>query len=87
MFVILAYDVGEKRSGRTRKIVKKYLRPVQRSVFEGVITERGLKDLKRELRRVVDPEQDTVTIYRLPSERYAIRDELGQVGNTEPMFL
>ena len=87
MFVILVYDVGVKRSAKTRKIAKKYLHPIQRSVFEGVITEKGLKDLKNELLRAVDTETDSVTIYRLPSERYALRDELGRVENTDPLFL
>ena len=43
MFVILTYDVRQKRHSKTRKICKKYLYHVQKSVFEGYLTERQLK--------------------------------------------
>lgn len=42
MFVILTYDVGEKRVNRVRKTLKKYLTWTQNSVFEGQITDAKL---------------------------------------------
>ena len=39
MYVILIYDIGVKRVSRIQKICKNYLFPVQKSVFEGNITE------------------------------------------------
>ncbi|SUY64384.1 CRISPR-associated endoribonuclease Cas2 [Clostridium sporogenes] len=39
MFVILTYDIEEKRINRVRKTLKKYLVWTQNSVFEGEITE------------------------------------------------
>jgi len=49
MYVILFYDMGEKRVGKALKICRKYLTWVQNSVFEGEITEGSLKKLKYEL--------------------------------------
>ena len=79
MYVILSYDVRAKRAAITRKIVRKYLRPVQRSVYEGSITESRLERLKEELFRKLDCEEDSVRIYKLQSLRYAELDQLGVV--------
>ena len=43
MFVIVVYDINRKRVGMALKICRKYLVHVQKSVFEGNITERQLK--------------------------------------------
>ena len=37
MYVILVYDVGEKRVGKMLRLVRKYLSWIQNSVFEGEI--------------------------------------------------
>ena len=49
MFVIVVYDINRKRVGRALKICRNYLDHVQKSVFEGNITEGQLKQLKNEL--------------------------------------
>ncbi|EOU2023716.1 CRISPR-associated endonuclease Cas2, partial [Clostridium perfringens] len=51
MFVILTYDVGEKRVNRVRKILKKYLIWTQNSVFEGKITEAKLHKCLSEINK------------------------------------
>ena len=63
MFVILTYDAESERLSKIRKTCKKYLLPVQRSVFEGRLTEKGLRLLKEEIARAIDPEKDHVVIY------------------------
>ncbi len=51
MYVILTYDVKEVRVSKAMKICRKYLTHVQRSVFEGWLTESTLKRLKRDLEK------------------------------------
>ena len=46
MYVILVYDIGEKRVGKMLKLCRKYLNWIQNSVFEGEITEVKLEELK-----------------------------------------
>ena len=87
MFVILAYDVQQKRVAKVMKTVKKYLLPVQKSVFEGVITEGQLKHLQQELAQIVDPEKDSVVIYRLHSEKLTDKLELGRFKQEGRLFL
>ena len=62
MFVILTYDVRQKRQSKTRKICKKYLYHVQKSVFEGYLTERQLNLLEQELENVINPDEDSLCV-------------------------
>ncbi len=87
MFVILVYDVGSKRVGKVMKTAKKYLFPVQKSVFEGYITESKLGKLKAEIFKIIDPEHDSVMLYKMGSMRFAEKEEIGVVRNEEPFFI
>lgn len=77
MFVILAYDVKKKRQSKIRKICGKYLFHVQKSVFEGYLTEAQLRMLESELAPLVDTEEDSLCVYKVPYYRNVIKDELG----------
>ena len=57
MYIILSYDVNTKRVGKALKICRKYLHSVQRSVFEGYLTDRQLAKLKNELKKLISREQ------------------------------
>lgn len=87
MFVILVYDVGAKRVGKVMKTAKKYLNPVQKSVFEGFLTESKITKMKAEIFKIIDPEHDSVMLYKLGSVRFAEKEELGIVGNDDCYFL
>ena len=65
MFVVLCYDVGIKRNARVKKTVRRFLRPVQRSVCEGFITQGKLNKLCDLLKTKIDPDEDAVVIYKL----------------------
>lgn len=77
MFVILVYDVGKKRVQRVMKKCRGYLNHVQRSVFEGNLTEAQLNHLKNELRELIEPREDAVCIYKVGSYRYTSRETIG----------
>lgn len=72
MKIILVYDIaiteegGQKRLNRTRKIARKYLFHIQKSVFEGELTSSQVERLKKEISDTVDKEKDFVIIYTLP---------------------
>lgn len=87
MFVILAYDVASKRNGRVMKIARKYLNARQRSVYEGFVTEGQLKALEKELAAVIEPQADSIVVYKLFSSKYILRDEIGKANKSEPFFL
>ncbi len=86
MFIILAYDVEEKRTAKIRKIAEKYLNPIQRSLFHGFLTEKQLFRLKSEIERIVDKENDSITIYKL-CEGMPTIEELGFIQNQNRYIL
>jgi len=77
MFIILVYDVNEKRVYKVHKICSKYLTWVQNSVFEGNITEAQLRILKDELSEVIDENEDSIIIYKFRTKAYFEREEMG----------
>ncbi len=85
--MILSYDVRAKRVAAARKIVRQYLRPVQRSVYEGTITESRLERLKAELLHRLDCEEDSIRIYKLHTVRYVELDQLGVVPQSDTNVL
>ena len=86
MFVILVYDVNTKRDNKILKICRKYLLHIQKSVFEGNITEAKLKKLKAELRKVCLVDEDSVVIYRFETLKYSSKEIIG-VHKEENNFL
>ena len=54
LFIIMVYDVGQKRVGKVLKTARKYLYWVQNSVLEGDINESSFKKLKLELSKIID---------------------------------
>jgi CRISPR-associated protein Cas2 len=87
MFVIVVYDVGEKRVAKALKTCRKYLNWVQNSVFEGEISKASLKRLKLELKKLIHDDEDSVIFYILRSTRYSERQILGIEKGKGEMFV
>lgn len=83
MFVILSYDVGEKRVGKISRIAKKYLQPIQRSLFQGFLNETQLKKLKGELYACIDTEHDSIIFYKMQNGSSVFIDEIGVIKATD----
>jgi len=91
MKVILIYDIelkapsDQKRLNWAKKIARKYLHHVQKSVFEGDITLSQLAKLQSEVLKVVDPKRDSVIIYKMPEavqwERIVLTEKEPPTGN------
>ena len=78
MFVILVYDIREKRVGKVLKICRKYLNWVQNSVFEGEITKAKLFKLKTELKKIIKEEEDSILVYKFRTVKYYEREVIGK---------
>ena len=87
MFVILSYDAESRRGSKLQKIAKKYLHPVQRSLFQGFLTEKQCRLMKEELAKALDTEKDTVILYKLPDAYYLRMDEIGTSDLREEYIL
>jgi len=85
MYVILVYDIEEKRVGKMLKLCRKYLNWIQNSVFEGEITEVKLKELTSFALRIMKPEADSIIIFKSRNEKWLEKEivgkEKGETGN------
>ncbi len=77
MYVILVYDVGEKRVGKMLKLCRKYLNWIQNSVFEGEITEVKLTELEIKAKHIMDLEKDSIIIFKARQEKWLDKQIVG----------
>jgi CRISPR-associated protein Cas2 len=73
MQVIFIYDIdltdekrGQKRLNKVRKIGRRYLTHIQKSVFEGELTEGKLAKMEAEVLKVIEKDKDSVIFYTIP---------------------
>ena len=87
MYIILVYDIGEKRVGKMLKLCRKYLNQIQNSVFEGEITEVKFKELIHEAKKIMDEEQDSLIIFKSRHEKWLEKEVVGKEKNDLDTFL
>ncbi|MCB1145070.1 MAG: CRISPR-associated endonuclease Cas2 [Leptospiraceae bacterium] len=77
MYVILVYDIGEKRVGKMLKLCRRYLTRIQNSVFEGEISESKWEELKIKAKKIMNPEIDSLIIFKSRDERWLDKEVVG----------
>ncbi|MCC7203089.1 MAG: CRISPR-associated endonuclease Cas2 [Nitrospirae bacterium] len=78
MYVIVVYDVDQKRCGRMLKLCRTYLHHIQNSVFEGEITEAKLEELKVRAKKVMkEDEEDSLIIFKSRNEKWLEKEIVG----------
>lgn len=87
MYVILVYDIGEKRVGKMLKLCRRYLNWVQNSVFEGEITEVKLKELQAKAKTIMDVSYDSIIIFKSRSEKWLEKEVIGKEKNELDTFI
>jgi CRISPR-associated protein Cas2 len=87
MYVILVYDIGEKRVGKMLKLCRKYLNWIQNSVFEGEITNVNLQELILLSKKIIDPEMDSVIIFANRDEKWLDKTIIGKERSSIDVFL
>lgn len=87
MFVIITYDVGEKRVGKVCKKLRKYLDWTQNSVFEGEISKGKLSKCISELYQIIEEEEDSIYLYQVKNPRNIKKITYGQEKSPIDLFL
>ena len=92
MYIILIYDIvsdeeGARISRNIFKICKKYLTNVQKSVFEGEITQVLLKKLYIELKKYIREDRDSVIIFKSRKEKWLDKEFWGLEDDKTSNFL
>jgi CRISPR-associated protein Cas2 len=87
MYVILVYDIGEKRVGKMLKLCRKYFNWIQNSVFEGEITEVKLKEFVYLAKHIMDKENDSLILFKSRSEKWLDKEIVGKERSNIDNFL
>lgn len=87
MYIILVYDIGEKRVGKMLKLCRRYLHWIQNSVFEGEITEVKLRELEHRARDLMNLQEDSLIVFRSREERWLEKQVIGKEKNELDNFL
>ena len=81
MYIILVYDIEEKRVGKMLKLCRKYLNWIQNSVFEGDLTEVKLKELLQFAKKIMKPEKDSIIVFSSREEKWLEKRVIGREKN------
>ncbi len=81
MYVILVYDIEEKRVGKMLKLCRRYLNWIQNSVFEGELSEVKLKELLYEAGMIMEKETDSLIVFKSRQEKWLEKMVMGKEKN------
>lgn len=87
MYVILVYDIGEKRVGKMLKLCRRYLNWIQNSVFEGDITEVKLQELLLKAKGIMELGEDSLIVFKSRESRWLEKQIVGQERMSTDTFL
>lgn len=87
MYIILVYDIGQKRGGKMLKLCRQYLNWIQNSVFEGALTPSQLSELKMKAKKIMNEEEDSLIIFTSRSEEWLDKEVVGKEKNELGSFL
>lgn len=96
MMLVVAYDVdttepaGARRLRKVAKLCERYGMRVQNSVFEVLVDPAQLAELKAGIRKVIDPQLDSVRFYRLGNNYQSRIEVLGRaapIAAGEPLLI
>ena len=78
MYVILVYDMGEKRVSKMLKHCRKYLNWIQNSVFEGEITDVKFKEMILGAKQIMDEETDSLIMFKSRNQKWLDKQVVGK---------
>jgi CRISPR-associated protein Cas2 len=81
MYVVLVYDVEQKRVTKMLKLCRRYLHWIQNSVFEGEITEVKLKELVTRACNIMNA-QDSLIIFKSRDNKWLEKEVYGNERNS-----
>ncbi len=87
MYVILVYDIEEKRVSKMLKLCRRYLNWIQNSVFEGELTDVKLKELLNEAKDIMDEAKDSIIVFKSRQEKWLDKIVIGVEKNNFDNFI
>lgn len=87
MYVILVYDIGQKRVGKMLRLCRRYLNWIQNSVFEGEMTEVQLQELLHEAGRIMKQDEDSLILFKNRDQKWLDKQIVGVERQSIDNFL
>lgn len=87
MYVILVYDMGQKRVGKMLKLCRRYLNWIQNSVFEGEMTDVQLRELLYEAKRIMNENEDSLILFKNREQKWLDKQIVGVERQSTDDFL
>ncbi|MBO8164190.1 MAG: CRISPR-associated endonuclease Cas2 [Brevibacillus sp.] len=90
MMVLITYDVstqsvsGQKRLRKVATLCENYGQRVQNSVFECLVDPHQFAELQFQLKKIIDPEADSLRFYHLGSKWKGKIDHIGAKQGYDP---
>ena len=81
MYIILVYDIDQKRVGKMLKLCRRYLNWIQNSVFEGELTDVKLKELLHEAKQIMNDETESIIVFKSRQEKWLDKMVVGKEKN------
>ncbi len=81
MYLVVVYDISEKRVNTVCKFLRTYLYWIQNSVFEGEVTDANFEKIKVELKKIIDEKEDSIIFFKFPSKVNVDKEILGVERN------
>jgi CRISPR-associated protein Cas2 len=84
MYIIGVYDIcTNEKKGQTRlvkimKVFRKYLHHIQKSVFEGELSEAKFNSLMLESKKIININEDYLIFYKIDNKKNCKRECLGK---------
>jgi CRISPR-associated protein Cas2 len=77
MYVVVVYDVEQRRVAKVCQLLRRYLNWVQNSAFEGELSESQLEEVIVGVRKLVNRTSDSVYFYVIPDRKWCKRRVVG----------
>jgi len=77
MYVVVVYDVEQRRVAKVCQFLRRYLNWVQNSAFEGELSESQLEEVIIGVRKLVNRTSDSVYFYVIPDRKWCKRRVVG----------
>jgi CRISPR-associated protein Cas2 len=87
MYVILVYDMGQKRVTKMLKLCRRYLNWIQNSVFEGELTDVQLKELLHEAKGIMNETEDSLILFKNRERKWLDKQIIGVERQSTDDFL
>jgi CRISPR-associated protein Cas2 len=81
MYIVLVYDMEEKRVVKMLKLCRRYLNWIQNSVFEGELSDVKLKELLYEAGEIMELDKDSIIVFKSRQEKWMEKQILGKEKN------